>query len=214
MQPYFQEDGITIYHGDCREIPPVVDAHCLVTDPPYGIDYRTSRGGRWTQTAIEADGSTVLRDAVLKEWKDKPALVFGSWKVPAPFGTKMLLVWDKGDHVGMGDLSIPWKPCHEFIYVLGGGFTGRRTTGVLRYNAPTPNFATQLHPTEKPLSLMVALIQKCPAGTILDPFAGSGSTLVAAKDLGRKAIGIEIEERYCEAAANRLRQGVLTFEAA
>jgi site-specific DNA-methyltransferase (adenine-specific) len=110
----------------------------------------------------------------------------------------------------MGDLSIPWKPSHQEIYVLGGGFQGDRTTDVLTY-APVQSSAWRgrVHPHEKPVDLMRDLIAKCPAGTVFDPFCGSGSTLRAAKDLGRRAIGIELEERYCEIAVKKLAQGVL-----
>ena len=111
----------------------------------------------------------------------------------------------------MGDLSLPWKPAHQEIYVLGSGFVGRRTSDVLRYapvQAKPSNGRT--HPTEKPVDLLLDLIGKCePHRLVVDPFCGTGSTLVAAKNLGRRAIGIEIEERYREIAAQRLSQEVL-----
>jgi DNA modification methylase len=113
----------------------------------------------------------------------------------------------------MGALDMPWKPNHEEIYVLGFGFQGHRGSGVIRANGP--GAYAQLrdceHPTAKPVNLMTMLLEKCPAGVIVDPFAGSGTTLRAAKDLGRKAIGIEIEERYCEIAARRMAQEVLAL---
>jgi DNA modification methylase len=210
VTPYYSDAYVTLYHGDCREVLPV-EADVLVTDPPYGVEYSTSRGGKFTGSRITSDDSICARNQVLDWWWPRPAVVFGSWKRETPQGTKAVLVWDKGDHVGMGDLSFPWKPNHELIYVWGHGFSGHRGTGVLRFNAPSPNFQEQLHQTEKPLDLMIELVGKCPAGIILDPFAGSGTTLRAAKDLGRRAIGIEIEERYCEIAARRMAQEVLAL---
>jgi DNA modification methylase len=111
-------------------------------------------------------------------------------------------------------MDLPWKPSHQEIYVLGKGFQGRRDSDVLTF-APVQAMASngRLHPHEKPVSLMHALINKCPPGVIADPFTGSGSTLVAAKQLGRKSIGVELEERYCEIAAKRLTQDVLDFGA-
>lgn len=107
----------------------------------------------------------------------------------------------------MGDLTLPWKPNWEEIYVLGTGFAGARTSGVLSgYHVPANEAAGRTHPHEKPLSLMRELVSKCPAGSVVDPFAGSGTTLRAAADLGRRAIGFEIEERYCERIAKRLSQ--------
>ena len=117
----------TLYHGDCLEILPTlpkVDA--VVTDPPYGIDYSSGWANKFQKTAIANDGTTAARDAVLA-WHSGAALVFGSWKAPKPSGTKMVLIWDKGT-VGMGDISLPWFPCTEEIYVLGDGFTGSRTS--------------------------------------------------------------------------------------
>lgn len=122
----------------------------------------------------------------------------------------MLLTWEKGEHVGMGDLSLPWKPNTEEIYVLGTGFAGFRGSSVLRHLAIAGTVGradrgTRHHPTEKPVSLMIDLLHKCPKGwLIIDPFMGSGTTLVAASELGRRAIGIDVREDYCATAAKRV----------
>jgi DNA modification methylase len=114
----------------------------------------------------------------------------------------------------MGALDIPWRPSWEAICVLGIGFTGKRSHGVLRHSLPTLAPERQYHPTSKPVQLLQALISKCPPlADVVDPFMGSGTTLRAAKDLGRTAIGVELEERYCEIAAKRLSQGVLELHA-
>ena len=220
-QPYYHDadSGITIYHGDCRDILPFVEADVLVTDPPYGVTLRSSRNGAFGKCEIAGDETTDVRDAVLSLCEGMPALVFGSWRAVRPANVKHILIWDKGEHVGMGDLAFPWKPSWEEVYVIGEGFTGKRTGSVLRHLAlagtvamPGPRQCEgRQHPTAKPVALMRDLIQKCPEGAVLDPFMGSGTTLRAAKDLGRKAIGIEIEERYCEIAAKRLMQSVMVL---
>ena len=216
MKPYYERGGITIYHGDCRQILPSVQADVLVTDPPYGISHATNYsvrgvGASWLGTTIDGDHDTTVRDEVLTWWGVQPALVFGTWKAMRPTCTRAVLIWDKGPASGMGDLSLPWKGSHEEIYVLGAGFVGHRGESVLKgYTVVTWESAGRAHPNAKPVALMRALLQKCPPDwTILDPFVGSGTTLRAAKDLGRRAIGIEIEERYCEVAAERLSQEVL-----
>lgn len=210
-RPYYEDSLVQIFHGDCRELLPSIEADVIVTDPPYGIGYTSGMGGKFLNAAITGDDDSRLRDDVLREWRG-PALVFGTWKIIRPPATRHVLIWEKGDHVGMGDLATPWRPNIEEIYVIGSGFVGHRGTSVLRYNAPSPNFTPpqfRYHPTEKPVALMRDLIGKCPPGTILDPFMGSGTTLVAAKSLNRHAIGIEIEEKYCAIAAQRCRQAVL-----
>lgn len=214
MSPYYyQDDWVTIYHGDCRELSRSVEAEVMVTDPPYGIGYASGQYGTLPRS-IQGDRDTELRDHMVRWWENSPALVFGTWRVQRPAGTRMVLIWDKGGALGMGDLSLPWKPSHEEVYVLGKGFSGRRTTDVLHY-PPVQSMAAngRVHPLEKPVALMKALIAKCPDGAILDPFMGSGSTLVAAKALGRKSWGVEIDERYCEIAAKRLSQETLGLSA-
>lgn len=215
IEPFYSADGITLYHGDCRDLFSMVSGHadCLVTDPPYGIDLRSGMGGRHGDCSIRGDSGIELRDWVIDQWGNRPALVFGSWKQRHPAGTRHVLIWEKGEHVGMGDLALPWKPNCEEIYVLGHGFRGRRTGSVLKHLAVAGCVGTRTsrwHPTEKPESLMVDLIRRCP-GVIIDPFVGSGTTLVAAKALGRRAIGIEIDRKYCDAAVSRLAQGILLF---
>ena len=212
MKPYYEGAGITIYHADARDVLPHLTADVLVTDPPYGIAYESGRPGttEWQGKQIANDDDTSARDAVLAAWGDRPALVFGSWKRPRPAATRMVLIWDKGPALGMGALDLPWKPSWEEIYVLGRGFTGRRDGGVLSC-PPVQSLARngRVHSNQKPLPLLLALLQKCPAGVVLDPFMGSGTTLRAAKDLGRRAIGVDVDERCCELAALRLSQEVM-----
>lgn len=214
--PYYCHGGVTIYHGNCLEILPELEAGSvgvLVTDPPYGMDYRSGFGGRHGLCRITGDATVAMRDAALTFWGDRPAVVFGTWKVARPPCVRALLTWDKGLHVGAGDLSIPWKPNTEEVYILGEGFNGHRGSSILRFDSPHSPGRGRVHPAEKPVELLLALIGKCPAGAILDPFLGSGTTCVAAKLLGRKSIGVEISEKYCEIAANRCEQEVFDFGA-
>lgn len=210
MTPYYEQDGITILHGDCRQLGPFPGA-VMVTDPPFGIGYESGYFGTLPRS-ISGDEDTALRDFVLRECWIGPALVFGSWRAPRPSGTRMVLIWDTRGANGMGALDLPWKPAHQEIYVLGKGFSGPRTSDVLSF-APVQSMARngRTHPHEKPVDLLQALLLKCPPGHVVDPFCGTGSTLIAAKKLGRTATGIEVEERYCEIAAKRLAQGVLDF---
>jgi DNA modification methylase len=194
-----------LYLGDCREILPTlgkVDA--AVTDPPYGISHSSNYGASWQRTQIANDHDTSTRDAILSLLPAR-GLVFGSWKKPKPAGTHTVLIWDKGDAAGMGDLSVPWKPNHEEIYVIGKGFVGERGPGILRHINITWEMLGREHPHAKPVSLMCDLIRKCPQDwTIADPFMGSGTTGVACAKLGRKFIGIEIEPKYFDIACRRI----------
>lgn len=210
-KPYYQDDHVTLYHGDCLNLADLwTGADVLVTDPPYGVDYQSGARRDTLDASILNDKDARVRDSILEEWGSKPALVFGSWKIQKPEATKALLIWDTKGALGMGDLRIPWKPAHQEIYVLGNGpWQGKRDTDVLSF-APVQSMSKngRLHPHQKPVTLMESLIAKTVGTTIADPCAGSGSTLVAAKALGRKAIGVELDERYCEIIARRCSQEV------
>ena len=203
MSPRVETIGdCTLYLGDCLEILPTlpkVDA--VVSDVPYGVAFRCGWENKFKDVSIANDATTEARNAVVSWLGGRSAILFGSWKIDKPEGTKATLIWDKGT-VGMGDLALPWFPATEEIYVLGGGFVGTRTTPVLRHYV-----RNEFHPTEKPVSLMIDLLGKCdPDWTILDPFMGSGTTGVACVNLGRKFIGIEIEPRYFDIACRRIEE--------
>lgn len=220
ITPYYQDNRITLYHGDCLEIRAWLDADVLVTDPPYGIayscNYRYAKAkGREAAAKpiaapIAGDSDTTQRDSALSVWGTRPAIIFGRWDQPRPIATHTRLIWDKGGGF-LGDLSNPWGKSDEEIYVLGRGFSGKREGSVVRIHLNSQAADRPNHPTPKPIPLMERLIDKCPPGTIADPFAGSGATLIAARNLGRKAIGVELEERYCEIIARRLDQMCLDF---
>lgn len=209
MKPYYESEGVTIYHGDCREVLPLVSADVLVTDPPYGVEFNgkatkhTSPGGGYTTSdsadigpvAVRMALPTVRRGAVFTGVRNLFA-----YPEPADIGC---VYCPSGAGIGRWGFSC-------FHPVL---FYGPRPPGGMR-PASIESFATSgesAHPCPKPLPwlLWVLSLVTCDGETVVDPFAGSGTTLRAAKDLGRKAIGVEIEERYCEIAARRMSQRVL-----
>jgi hypothetical protein len=210
MTLYYQDDWVTIYHGDCRTVDVWLGGDVMITDPPYGVSYVSNRAKAGPSTPIAGDDDTQLRDGALALWGDRPAAVFGKWTVPHPTGTRHQIIWDKGDDPGTGDLALPWGNSFEEIYVLGDGWTGSRRSNVLR--VPTlRGDARPDHPTPKPPALLRLLVGCAPAGVVVDPFAGTGSTLRAAKDLQRQAIGVEMDARYCQMAALLCAQEVLPW---
>ncbi|PVB28692.1 DNA-methyltransferase [Mycobacteroides abscessus] len=211
MKPYYQDDLVTLFHGDCLEITEWLEADVLVTDPPYGMSYESGRVKDRPSQAIANDESVSVRNLVLELWGDKPAIAFGKWSVQRPANVRARLIWSKGDDPGMGDLNFPWGNSDEEIYVFGSGFVGKRGPNVITCQKPPVNNRPD-HPTPKPIPLMERLIEKCPPGVIADPFAGSGSTLIAAVNQGRRAIGVELEERYCELIAKRLSSQTMTLD--
>lgn len=224
MTIYYQDDFVTLYHGDCltdhREW---LEADVLVTDPPYGMGYKSlSRSGE--RIGIAGDNSPELRDSAIEMWGEKPSLIFGMWRVPKPSNSKLTLTWDKGVSPSRGDLTLPWGMTTEEVYVAGewppikpggrareGGTPAREASVIRCVTLNSQARDRPDHPTPKPVGLMERLIEKCPPGVVADPFAGSGSTLVAAKSLGRRVVGVELVEKYCEIIAKRCAQDVLDF---
>ena len=218
MKPYYQDDLVTLYHGDCLEVTEWLDADVLVTDPPYGIEWKGThnynKGNKW-KSGIANDENAQVRDEVLNLWKDKPAIVFGSWKIEKPKATQHRLIWHKSG-MAPGPLNASFMSQDEEIYILGKGFikTAPPMRSVLKTEEHRGIASKEIgHPTPKPISLMELLLERCDKNWIIaDPFAGSGATLIAARNLGRKAIGVELEEKYCEIIANRLSQQAFNFE--
>ena len=212
MKPYYEHAGITIYHGDCREILPQLEPVDLVlTDTPYGIDF--GKAGEF----CASHGWGPWRENV--EWdKERPSLETISIVLNAAtnaiiwggnYFADMLppsmgwLAWDKGQNdFSLADFELAWtsypKAARRCRYARGKALKDGKC-----------------HPTQKPLEVFRWCIQQADKHsknhTILDPFMGSGTTLRAAKDLNRRAVGIEIEEKYCELAARRLSQEVLSL---
>ena len=222
-KPYYEDDAVTLYLGDCLEVTEWLGGDVLVTDPPYGVDVsqyamtndRKKRKDWKSESVIRGDQDTKIRDDVLELWGDGPAVVFGSWRKQRPANVRQRLIWYKSK-ASPGISNAPWYSADEEIYIIGQGFTGKSEMTVYQTNEArmgrTGPAASLGHPTPKPVGLMERLIAKCPEGVIVDPFAGSGATLLAARNLGRTAIGVELEEKYCELIANRLSQQAFIFE--
>lgn len=215
--PYYQDEWVTLYHADCRELLSAFRVDGVVTDPPYGINWSVEGGGkrsnsraRHRRSFAPIVGDDAPFDPAPLLAMGLPTILFGANhyadRLPANSGW---IVWDK--RVGMAstdqsDCELIWTnlggAARMFRHVWNGGIrpvedrSSAKAWGVL-------------HPTQKPISLMRWLVKRCPGEIIFDPYAGSGTTLRAAKDIGKRCVGIEIEERYCEVAAKRCAQEVL-----
>lgn len=227
VTPYYSDDFVTIYHGDCvgsvwPQIKADMLAEFLVTDPPYGIAWKKGHNraaGSRPHAGIANDQDTSIRDEILARWYGRPAVVFGSLTAPRPANCTQTLIWQKPNDAGVVGSVTGFRRDIEAVF-LCGQFPKRNAQWSSVVRSTIPNIGSPSspagrwgHPHAKPVDLMSQLIALAP-GVVLDPFMGSGSTLVAAKLLGRQAIGIELEERFCEMAASRCAQEVLDLEAA
>jgi DNA modification methylase len=215
-EPYYQDESCTIYHGDCRGLLPSLNADVVVTDPPYGISKRERTYQRITGEAEPWDAEFPLWWAELMN-PNVICLMPGNanlGRCPQRLAA-IPYRWTLAVHVvngmtrgafGYGN----WIPV--MVYADPDVSLYRQTTDVGRVALGRSKKVD--HPSPKPIEVMRWIVGMMPTGDILDPFMGSGTTLLAALELGRKAIGIEIDERYCEIAAKRLSQMVLPLQVA
>ena len=255
MTPYYSEGGITIYHGDCRDLLPTMAAESvdfIFTDPPYGHNNNDGDLAHRREAALgllppgssAPEGRPIANDGPeaneLVRWfygeakrllkagcccccccccccGGGPDPQFARWSLwmDQAIGFKQAVVWDKGG-LGMG-----WHYRRNYEMVLvaekpGAAckwYGGNDVANVVRITGIKPRVTD--HPTPKPVELPGRFIEwhSAPGDLVVDPFMGGGSMLVAAQRAGRRAIGIDVEEQFCEMAARRLAQGVLDFDA-
>lgn len=225
IEPYYTDEHVTLFHGDCREVTEWLNADVLVADPPYGIGWHTSelgsrrRGKRVAPSranaGIQGDQDTSVRDAALEMWGDRPAAVFGALTLAPPAGTRQVLVYRKPPDSGARGATAGFQRDIEAVYLVGpwpsgiGGRTSILSTAARMVGGTSGIAARYGHPHAKPVDVLEELLGTFRPGKVADPFAGSGSTLIAARNLGRQAIGVELEEQHCERIALRLAQTVL-----
>jgi site-specific DNA-methyltransferase (adenine-specific) len=227
MRPYYDDGTCIIIHGDCREVLPGLTADVVITDPPYDdsslavlpylLCHQTAAVFGYPELLV---GWCVKLCVVPSEWV--------TWSITNAMANGSALLPRSSEHIaifglvpGARRILRPRTTAGQRLASTGAKAMRRHSLEVARdgdvWQAAAPgrgfNADTRLHPNEKPLHIMRRLVELCsdPSDLILDPFMGSGTTLRAAKDLDRRAIGIEIEERYCEIAARRLGQEVLNL---
>lgn len=207
-----------LVRGDWRDsLDLLADADAAICDPPYGIAHRSrsTHGASWADTEIANDRDTSARDEFVAWLGDLghsrgmplPGAFCGTWKMAPPPGARAAIVWDKGPAFGMGDLSLPWKPSWELVFITGRGWQGRRGEGVLRGPCVVSwESRGRMHPHEKPVWLLHHFASRLPATarTVADPFMGSGPCAVAALSAGLSYVGCELDPKHHSSACRRV----------
>ena len=230
MGPYYQDEYVTLYHGDCLEILDSLPvAKAIITDPPYSeATHGNAKSNKGKGHGTKQIKFTSLADPV--ELFQKLAPLTESWIIAnvdykhafqldatPPEGLKTLRVgvWLKTNPMPQISADRPAPGWEAIAYMHRSDVKPKWNGGGKHGNYILPTAQGTGHPTSKPVSMVSDWVRKFtnPGDLILDPFAGSGSTLKAARDEGRKAIGVELEEKYCEIIATRLDQQVIDFGA-
>lgn len=214
---YYQDRLVTLYHGDSLAAPSLwTGADVMVTDPPYGLQALAGSYGNASssrgEVTIANDLDTTTRDAVLELWGDKPVAVFGTPRLPEPpGGWSDRLVWDKAQ---LGLNGGAWRYAHETIFVRGDGWKriSDASSSIMRHSSAKNRAYVAKHIHSKPERLLADLIASAPDGILVDPFAGGGSTIAAARALGRHIIAFELEESYCESIVERISSRLDLFD--
>ena len=232
MTPYFEEDGITIYHGDCREVlPMLLIPGIIITDPPYNIGYHYDS---YKDSLSEKEYCALISNAILISSGRMPCVVIhypeDMFWISSALGEppEKCVAWIYNANTSRQWRMIAWfrfipdfslvkqpykNPLDSRIQnLIANGSEGRDLYDWWN-DEQVKNVSEEKteHPCQIPIALMNKVLSITPCELVYDPFMGSGTTLRAAKDLGRRAIGIEIEEKYCEIAAKRLSQKVFQF---
>jgi DNA modification methylase len=218
MKPYYEQSGITIYHAPAHRVLPLLEpCDLLLTDPPYGLGEAGEK--RLSRTRLAKVGkyrTADWDDTMPPTWLIEQARGLCRWQII--FGgnyfvlppSRAWLVWDKENTGDFADCELAWTNLEQAVRRIR-----YRWNGMIQEQQSKALAEKRVHPTQKPEAVMRwALLQAPSHDTILDPFMGSGTTLVAAKRLGKRAIGIEREEEFCEAAIQRLAQEALPLEVA
>jgi DNA modification methylase len=224
MKPYYERCGITIYHGDALDIlDSISHATCVALDPPYAMVPNAARGRDDGAAGTSATPVRLLTEmlrhtrrilpdggaaGLICDWRRMPDVSYLATLVGLRIST--CVAWTR-DSPGLGSMfRSAWDP----MLVLSVGSPAVRDKAAVRnvLHAPKPHGGE--HPYEKPVALWRHLFDRLPAGLIVDPFVGTGASLIAAHEAGHHAVGIEIDERYCEIAAKRLAQSTLPLERA
>jgi DNA modification methylase len=214
VKPYYEDSAVTIYHGDCREFVDIIRPNWTITDPPYNLGFKSQRYGKGYDSSVDTLTNEDYIELLKKAVRGGAILTCGKQNLKMwleNFDVHEIGVWIAKNKMSGGrvsDLSL-WEP----VLFLGKNFDRHaRPTDVYEFNTSFQAEADG-HPCPKPLDLFLEIVNRYTkqSDTILDPFCGSGTTLRAAKDLGRKAIGIELSEAYAEIAAKRMTQEVFSF---